>query len=129
MAENNNDFGAFLAGVIVGGVMGALAALLMAPQSGEEIRTMLREKGVEIKDRATVSAEEALKRAEEARKKAEEALAEARKKAEEAAKVAQEQAITLQQRGQEIAEEVAKKVKKADEAEAAVEGDEAEAEA
>ena len=71
MAENNNDFGAFLAGVIVGGVMGALAALLMAPQSGEEIRTMLREKGVEIKDRATVSAEEALKRAEEARKKAE----------------------------------------------------------
>ncbi len=129
MAENNNDFGAFLAGVIVGGVMGALAALLMAPQSGEEIRTMLREKGVEIKDRATVSAEEALKRAEEARKKAEEALAEARKKAEEAAKIAQEQAITLQQRGQEIAEEVAKKVKKADEAEAAVEGDEAEAEA
>ncbi len=129
MAENNNDFGAFLAGVIVGGVMGALAALLMAPQSGEEIRTMLREKGVEIKDRATVSAEEALKRAEEARKKAEEALAEARKKAEEAAKIAQEQAITLQQRGQEIAEEVAKKVKQADEAEAAVEGDEAEAEA
>ena len=114
MAENNNDFGAFLAGVIVGGVMGALAALLMAPQSGEEIRTMLREKGVEFKDRAAVSAEEALKRAEEARKKAEEALAEARKKAEEAAKAAQEQAITLQQRGQELAEEVTRKVKKAD---------------
>ena len=126
MAENN-DFGAFLAGMIVGGVMGALTALLMAPQSGEETRTFLKEKGIVIKERATESAEEALKRAEEARKKAEEALAEARKKAEEAAKAAQEQAITLQQRGQEVVGEVAKKVKSAkQEAEA---GDSAETEA
>jgi len=126
MAENN-DFGAFLAGLIVGGVMGALTALLMAPQSGEETRTFLKEKGIVIKERASERAEEALKRAEEARKKAEEALAEARRKAEEAAKAAQEQAITLQQRGQEVVDEVTKKVKGAkEEAEA---GNSAETEA
>ncbi len=113
MAENN-DFSAFLAGVFVGGVAGALAALLMAPQSGEEVRTLLKEKGIEIKDRASVSAEEALRRAEEARRKAEEALAEARRKAEEAAKAAQEQAITLQKRGKEAAEEVTRRVKKSE---------------
>ena len=126
MAENN-DFGAFLAGVIVGGVMGALTALLMAPQSGEETRSFIKEKGIVIKERAAESAEEALKRAEEARRKAEEALAAARAKAQEAAKVAQEQAITLQQRGQEMVSKV-KAAKEEAEAETGEPG-EAEAEA
>lgn len=33
----------FLAGVVVGGILGAVAALLLAPQSGAELRASLQE--------------------------------------------------------------------------------------
>lgn len=54
----------FLAGVLVGALVGAAAALLFAPQSGEETRTLIREKSLELKDQATTLSEEARKRAE-----------------------------------------------------------------
>ena len=73
--SERNDFGTFLAGFIVGGVVGALTTLLMVPQSGEETRDYLRKKSIELKERTEITAEEA-------RKKAEEALIEARSKAE-----------------------------------------------
>ena len=59
MAENDNVFGSFLAGVLIGGLVGAAAALLLAPQSGEETRTQIREKSIEIRDRAEVTLDEA----------------------------------------------------------------------
>ena len=49
MSERDNDFGAFLAGFVVGGVIGAIAALLLAPQSGEETRTMIYDRSIELK--------------------------------------------------------------------------------
>jgi gas vesicle protein len=42
-----------------------LAALLLAPQSGEMTRTQIKEKSIELRDRAQQSTEEALARAEE----------------------------------------------------------------
>lgn len=46
MAENNGgDTGAFLAGFVIGGLVGAAAALIMAPQSGEETRQRIAERG------------------------------------------------------------------------------------
>jgi len=57
--------GDFLAGFFVGALVGAAAAFLFAPQSGEETRTIIREKGIEIKDRADDLSVEARKRAEE----------------------------------------------------------------
>ena len=42
----------FVAGFLVGALAGAAAALLLAPQSGEETRVMLREKGIELGERA-----------------------------------------------------------------------------
>ena len=42
MGDNNSDFGAFLAGFVIGGLVGAATALLLAPQSGEETRTIIR---------------------------------------------------------------------------------------
>lgn len=46
MAENNgSDTGAFLAGFVIGGLVGAAAALIMAPQSGEETRARIAERG------------------------------------------------------------------------------------
>jgi gas vesicle protein len=63
MNENESDFGAYLAGFLIGGLVGAAAALLLAPQSGEETRTMIRDKSIELRDKAAESAEEALERA------------------------------------------------------------------
>lgn len=41
MAKNNNG-GAFLAGIMVGGALGAIAGLLAAPRSGRETRRILK---------------------------------------------------------------------------------------
>lgn len=63
MAENDTDFGAYLAGFLIGGLVGAATALLLAPQSGVETRALIRDKSIELKDKAADSAEEALNKA------------------------------------------------------------------
>lgn len=46
MAEDNDgDVGAFLAGFVVGGLVGAAAALIMAPRSGEQTRAQIASRG------------------------------------------------------------------------------------
>jgi gas vesicle protein len=62
--SDRDEFGAFLVGFIVGGLSGAVAALLFAPQSGEETRALIKDKSIELRDRAQVTAEEAIARAE-----------------------------------------------------------------
>jgi gas vesicle protein len=54
--SDRDDFGVFLIGFVVGGVAGAVAALLLAPQSGEETRTMIKDKSIELRDKAVESA-------------------------------------------------------------------------
>ncbi len=61
--SDRDDFGAFLIGFVVGGLTGAVVALLLAPQSGEETRALLKEKSIELRDKASQTAEEALSRA------------------------------------------------------------------
>jgi YtxH-like protein len=53
-------------GFILGGLAGALAALLFAPQSGQETRALIRDKSIELRDKAQISAEEAIARTETA---------------------------------------------------------------
>lgn len=98
MANNNDDFGAFVSGFMVGGLIGAAVALLLAPQSGEETRTMIREKGVELKDQVETTATDA-------RLRAEEMAADARSRAED-----------MQQRGQVVLEEQKSRIEEAIEA-------------
>ena len=90
MSSDRDEFGAFLVGFIVGGLTGAVVSLLFAPQSGEETRALIRDKSIELRDRAADTAEEALARAEaaaaEARARAEELAKLARARAEEMAK-------------------------------------------
>ncbi len=45
MNESNNEFGAFLAGFVIGGLVGAATALILAPQTGEETRARLAAAG------------------------------------------------------------------------------------
>ena len=90
MSSERDEFGAFLVGFIVGGLAGAVVSLLFAPQSGEETRALIRDKSIELRDRASQTAEEALAHAEaaaaEARVRAEELAREARTRAEELAR-------------------------------------------
>ena len=55
--SDNDDFGMFLIGFMVGGVAGAVAALLLAPQSGEETRTLIKDKSIELRDMAAEQAD------------------------------------------------------------------------
>lgn len=61
--SSQNRGALFLAGLVMGGVVGAGLALLLAPQSGEETRLQIRDKSFELKDGATESLTEAGNRA------------------------------------------------------------------
>jgi len=74
----------FLAGLLLGALVGAAAALLLAPQSGEETRTLIRERGIELKDQADEVTAEARKRAEEFQVQAKDKAAEFQTKVQEA---------------------------------------------
>ena len=92
MADNGSNGWEFAAGFfiggVVGGLLGAAAALLMAPQAGEDTRQLLREKGIELRDQAGEFSVEA-------RKRAEELSAEARKRADEASATVRERSKSL----------------------------------
>jgi len=42
-----------LAGILVGGLAGAVTMLLLAPQSGRDTRRQIREKSIELRDRTS----------------------------------------------------------------------------
>lgn len=96
----------FLTGFLLGTVVGAAAALLLAPQSGEETREVIRERGIELKGRATELSEQG-------RRRAEELAAEARQRAAEAQErgrlVLEEQKTHLQEALDEGKQAAAKK--------------------
>jgi gas vesicle protein len=113
MAERD-EFGAFLLGFIVGGLTGAVASLLLAPQSGESTRSLLKEKAIELGDQVNVSVDEARSRAEsitaDARTRADAITADARVRADEILKQAKKSAEDLQKRGQVVLEEQRSKI-------------------
>jgi gas vesicle protein len=62
MAERDN-FGSFLAGIVIGGIAGAVVALLYAPQTGEQTRAVIKEKAIELVDKTTETVEDTYKKA------------------------------------------------------------------
>lgn len=99
MAENN-DLGSFMAGIVVGGLVGAAVALLLAPQSGEETRTLIRDKSIELKDAAVEYGQESYKRTEQALQdataRANEAIEEMRVRSNQLADMAKERVSEVQ---------------------------------
>jgi gas vesicle protein len=51
---HDNTILGVLTGLLIGSLAGAIAMLLMAPQSGMDTRTQIQEKGIELRDRANV---------------------------------------------------------------------------
>jgi gas vesicle protein len=111
--SDRDEFGAFLVGFVVGGLTGAVVALLFAPQSGEETRSLIKERSIELRDRAATEAEEAWRHAEATAK---EAAKEARARADDFAKQArtrgEEITLKARERGEEIIESAKKVVRK-----------------
>ncbi len=111
--SDHDEFGAFLVGFVVGGLAGAVTALLLAPQSGEETRTVIKEKAIELKDVASDSYTEVYDKAEElvktSRDKAEELVKTSRDKADELVKTSRDKADDLVKTTLEKAEELGQK--------------------
>lgn len=99
---DNDDFGAFVAGIFIGGLVGAAVALLLAPQSGEETRTYIKDKSIELKDRAVEAGQEARGKAEkaleDARVRANQAIQDLEARSNEVAQMARQRLEELQQR-------------------------------
>lgn len=92
LQRNSNTILSLLPAFLIGGLIGAGIALLMAPQSGQETREMLRDRGVELKEKAKDTAEDTKHRAERV-------LEETKDRAE-----------SLRHRGQEMMQETRDKV-------------------
>lgn len=61
--ESRNGGGnlvSLFAGLLVGGLAGAVTMLLLAPQSGKATRTQLREGGIALRDRTTEMVEDTM---------------------------------------------------------------------
>ncbi len=120
--SDRDEFGAFLVGFIVGGLTGAVVSLLFAPQSGEETRALIKDKSIELRDKAQVSAEEAIARAEaataEARARADDLARQLREKSKEVYSDVRDRGQAaiddVRERGKSVVENVRSKVKKED---------------
>jgi gas vesicle protein len=66
---HNNNILSVLAGLLIGGLAGAVTMLLLAPQSGEDTRIQIQEKGIELRDQATGMMEDAMAQVRMDRKK------------------------------------------------------------
>jgi gas vesicle protein len=103
MSNNNGgEIGAFFAGFLVGGLVGAAVALIMAPQSGEETRDQIRQKGIELQSKAGDTLTEA-------RAKVEAVAADVKRRAEEL----QVQSKVVLEEGQKQLAKAAEETKKA----------------
>jgi gas vesicle protein len=101
---NKSSAGGFFKGFMIGGAIGATAALLMAPRPGEETRTQIRAKGVEFKEQAETTLAEMQKRAETSAADLRARFDELSAKVDEI--VTQNRAM-LSQRAAQVAEEIA----------------------
>ena len=57
--HNSNILGVMV-GLLIGCLAGAAAMLLLAPQSGEDTRLQIQEKGIELRDRTATMVEDAM---------------------------------------------------------------------
>jgi gas vesicle protein len=111
--EHNSSFQStksMLIGFLVGGLAGAGAMLLLAPQSGAETRAQIRVKGIQLRDQAAATVKDAL---EQARVETEEMAAGVREKAGELKHRGQEKLVEQMDRASAALDAGKKAVKSA----------------
>lgn len=77
--DNNKDFG-FLGGLLLGGIIGAAVALLMAPASGKQTLEQIRSEGMALKERGEEFGENALHQTEKMMKQGQKSVADGQKR-------------------------------------------------
>jgi gas vesicle protein len=82
----------FLAGLLLGGLIGAGVALLLAPQPGHKTRRQIQRKGRDLREQTTDTITDTI----------EDGVAQVRSKAQQVTSGIQEQTEALQQRGQDV---------------------------
>jgi gas vesicle protein len=90
LGYHNNTVLGVLGGLLVGGLAGAVAMLLLAPQSGEKTRKQIEEKGIELRDQTTSLVEDTMS---QVRSKAKKIMTSGRKNIKELKHQGQELAI------------------------------------
>lgn len=100
----------FLAGLIIGGLIGGAVALLLAPQPGEETRAELKDKGIELRERVVEISEEARRKAEQWQEEGRTALETQKTRVEEAVEEGKKAAA---KKKQELLDELEKESGKA----------------
>ncbi|MCB0165684.1 MAG: YtxH domain-containing protein [Anaerolineae bacterium] len=108
---SQNEGGAFFAGLVIGGLVGAALALLLAPQSGEETRAQIRDRSLEYKDLAEDNLMTVRSRATEAGLKAQEQVAALQAKSMEAIEKGKVSAAEALEKGKQSATEALEKGK------------------
>ncbi len=110
MNDNSNDLGAFLAGFVIGGLVGAATAIILAPQSGEETRSQLANKSNELiqsgEARVQQARETASSYSQEYMDKANSTLTNTRQQVKEVGGRVQEQARIVLDKGKEQASQL-----------------------
>lgn len=117
MSDHDRDNGVFevdtmrgfLAGVLVGGLAGAVTMLLVAPQSGERTRVQIRRRAREMREQLADTADDV-------RERAEDAVDGARDRARHLTQRVASGVEDAQQRGQELLDEQRERVTSAVEA-------------
>jgi gas vesicle protein len=89
----------FLTGVLLGGVAGAVTALLFAPQSGQETRQQIQQKAAELRDQTTSTVENTFT---QVQSKASQLKADLGEKATNLKHDLGEKATNLKQQGQDV---------------------------
>ena len=95
--SDRDNFGSFLSGFLFGGIVGAAVAFLLAPQSGEETRKQIKEKAIELQDKASTYTDEMLAQTEKA-------MGEVSKKTTEFIDTTKKRASEVAEKGQVILE-------------------------
>jgi gas vesicle protein len=81
-AEPGSHWASMLAGLLIGGLAGAIAMLLLAPQSGKRTRAKLRRRSIALRAQTAETMENMEDAIEDARDKTDQMTQDARKQAE-----------------------------------------------
>ncbi len=113
--EDNSGSGSFLMGALVGGVIGAAAALFLAPKTGKEMRDDLSTQAVQLKNKSielsSTAKEKAVDLTATAKDKATDLSTTAKEKATQLSAVTKEKTGDLKKNVQEQTDNVTGKVK------------------
>lgn len=104
MSDNDSEIGAFMAGFVIGGLVGAATALILAPQSGSETRSLIAARGDEL--RRTGEAQMSMYR-----ERAESAVTDARERVQDSTELLQDRARIVLDEGKSRVTEAVEKSK------------------